>query len=365
VLTHARARGLITQKEMESLSGEDALSLIFRPGFTTRTLVTDVSGRGIGLDAVRQILGSLGGSVDVETMIGAGTTFRLVAPVSTVLSRALVMEIADGRYAVSSEAVASALEIDDDDLQPLGQGLVLRTDGVPVRITDLGQAFHNKPDPKDNKRRAVVILQQRGLRRAFVVSRLLGERQVVQRTMGPFFEGVTLVNGTALLEGGDLALMLNVATLMQDDGQLLPPSGGAGADPTGPGARPRRAPLILVVDDSEMTRDMVVSSLRARGFRVAEAVNGADALRRAEMERPDLILTDLEMPLVNGFELLRSLRALPHMAELPVVVLSTRGADEDKRKAAELGANAYLVKTAFKEAELLGTITHFVPVAQA
>ncbi|HET6345145.1 MAG TPA: response regulator, partial [Myxococcota bacterium] len=300
------------------------------------------------------------------TMIGVGTTFRLVAPVSTVLSRALVMEIADGRYAVSSETVAQALEITDDEVQPLGQGMVLHTEGGPLRITDLGQALHNKPAPQNNTRRSVVILQQSGLRRAFVVSRLLGERQVVQRHLGPFFDGVTLVNGTALLEGGDLALMLNVPSLMQDDGPLLPPGGGRGSAASGAGGNgPRRAPLILVVDDSEMTRDMVVSSLRARGYRVAEAVDGADALRRAEQEHPDLILTDLEMPLVNGFELLRSLRALPHMAELPVVVLSTRGADEDKRKAAELGANAYLVKTAFKEAELLSTVTHFVPVAQA
>jgi CheY-like chemotaxis protein len=109
----------------------------------------------------------------------------------------------------------------------------------------------------------------------------------------------------------------------------------------------------------------VVSSLRARGYRVIEAVDGADALRRAEAETPDLILTDLEMPVMTGFDLVRAVRDDARLPALPIVVLSTRGADEDKRRAAELGANAYLVKTAFNEKELLSTIGHFVPVGRA
>lgn len=340
-------RGFVSAREAEGVSRDQALSWIFKPGFSTRDHITDISGRGVGLDAVWQQLSSMGGTVEYETLVGQGTSFKLLAPVSTVLSRALVLSAADGYFAITSESVVMALAVDEHQVEQTAGGQVLRVGDERMGVTDLASLFSGGSTPAKEGQFFAVVLQLRGVKRAFLVQELVGERQVIQRQLDPFCEHLSFISGTALLDGGGLALLLNVNELMQ--------TGSVGHRPEPPPPA-LDAPLVLVVDDSEMTRDMVVSLLRSRGYRVREAVDGVDALNKAREEVPSLILTDLEMPRCNGFELLRTVRHESKLQQVPVVVFSTLGADSDKKRAADLGANAYIVKTHFKEDELVAVV---------
>lgn len=347
-------RGVINQIVADSMTDKEIVGLIFRAGFSTRTHVTDVSGRGVGLDAVREQVQLLGGSVDLESAIGRGTTFRLTAPVSMVLGRALVVQIAEGRYAIASESVYIAAEVPDEAFEVVGTGRAFRHNDETIAVSDLATLLDVPTAPwTGNKPHAVLVLEQRGQKRGFIVGKFVGERQMVQRKLDPFFEGLRLINGTAVLEGGDLVLLLNVSELMEGVGEQAFWRLTRGRSES-------EQPLIMVVDDSEMTRDMIVGILRAGGYRVQEAVDGADALRRLTTERPDLVITDLEMPILDGFGLVRAMREQATLKTLPIIVFSTRGADSDKQQAASLGADAYLVKTNFREEDLLRTVSHFV-----
>lgn len=348
VIDSALARGLLTPQQARTVSQDDLHALLFRAGFTTRSTVTDVSGRGLGLDIVREHLLRLGGSVEVETRVGRGTTFRLTIPVSMVLSRALIMRLGDQHLAVPSEAVHSAQMVSTAALTHVGDRKAVRVGEVLVPVSELAPLLRlPRVTVASGEDEAVLVLQQRDQLRAYLVDAFIGERQVVQRRLDTFCEGLRLLHGTAMLEDGALALLLNVPELMTAG---MPATRARATEPlhfTG---------QVLVVDDSEMTRDWLVSLLQSQGWRVREAVNGADALRQAEELTPDLVITDLEMPLLDGFGLMRALGQRRKLQEVPVLVLTSRNDPQDQREAKALGARGYLLKPNADQNDLLLTL---------
>jgi CheY-like chemotaxis protein len=208
----------------------------------------------------------------------------------------------------------------------------------------------------------LVVLAEGGRRLALAVARFLGEWPLVQEALDPFLKGLRGVTGTAMLEDGRLAAILNVVQVFQwvreerlDVG--VPAAGAPGASSAPP------ARLALVAEDSDLTRSLVAATLARGGFRVVEAVDGKDALERMRAARPDVLVTDLEMPAMDGIELIRRVRAEPSLASVPVLVFSTRGTPTSKREAAEAGANAYVVKREFEEAALLEAVRRLLPAA--
>lgn len=352
----AMAKGVVDAETAARMSDDDILALIFRAGFSTRDEVTDVSGRGVGLDVVKQRLEALGGTVRMQTERGRGTRFLLSVPISVILTRVLVMEVGGVRYAVPAEAVHRVTQVDSTDIEAAGSGHAFLLDGERVALADLAILLGaaGAADMRGT-RRSVVVLQLEGQRLGVIVDGLVGERQVVQRGLNKFLEGLRLFGGSAVLEYGDIALMLNVAEVLQAAGEAV--SWRLRGSATVETAAER---TILVADDSEMTRDLIVGILRSHGLKVVEAVNGQEAIDRANEAPPDLLLTDLEMPVLDGFGVLREVRQSAALRDLPVIVFTTRGSAADKRQAAELGANAYLVKTEFREEDLLQAVERFL-----
>ena len=345
VIDSAVARGLVSPQQARSLTQDDLHALLFRAGFTTRSTVTDVSGRGVGLDIVREHVLQLGGSIEVQTRLGRGTTFRLLVPVSMVLSRALIMRLGTHFLAVPSEAVHSAQMVPSTALIRAGSKKALRVGNVLVpvgELADLLQLPRSPISPAPDE--AVLVLQQRDQVRAYRVDAFIGERQVVQRRLDAFCDGVRLLHGTAMLADGELALLLNVPELMATG---TPVAGPRVAEPQ------RFTGQVLVVDDSEVTRDWLVSLLQTHGWRVREAVNGADALRQAEQLAPDVVITDLEMPLLDGFGLMRALGERQSLRQVPVVVLTSRTNPQDQEEARALGARGYLLKPSIDQQDVL------------
>ncbi|NOJ86902.1 response regulator, partial [Myxococcus xanthus] len=321
-------RGLFDESAANALSDAAARELIFLPGFTSRDVVTDLSGRGVGLDAVRTSIQALGGDVGVESAPGWGTIFELRVPVSLTVAPLLFIQVGTETLALSATHVSRALKVDSADQCEVAGRPSLLVEGRVLPLAPLSSLLGlGPPRPAREGELALVVKSQSGAA-ALVVDRVLEERvQAILPLKGILGRFGHLTGATSLADGR-LAMVLSAAflTASAHQGNALPrppPS----VEP-GPEARRRR---ILVVDDSPLTRELIANLLEAVGYDTVIASDGAEALEVLESHPVDLVVTDLEMPGVNGLELARRLKGHPVHSRLPVVILTTRGGEEDRR----------------------------------
>ncbi len=349
----ARKRGLEEHLDLDKL---DWFRFLFEQGFSTAKQTTDVSGRGVGLDIVKQRIESLGGSVGLISRPGAGSCFVFSVPISISISQALLVKSGSSICAMPSYFIERLVDMNANPTVTAGTGLGLRMYDQVVPFMQLSELL-GVSAPNTGENVPAVVIRQDGRMLALQVDKILGEREIMLKPLDPFLAGLKVYSGTATLPGGELAFVLNPGEIFrmaashgraQDliEGQALP------AD--------NRPPTILVVDDSEITRDLVVEIIRAMGYRVIEAGNGQEALNRLREVQTDLILADIEMPIMDGLQLLSSVKAEESTHDIPVVVLSTLGSEEDKRKALRLGADSYIVKSQFHEKLLFDTVKRFL-----
>ncbi len=361
---HIRAtaieRGVIEKNEEYDEAA--TLALLFRAGFSTRNEVTDVSGRGVGLDVVKRRVEDLGGLVSVRGRKGQGARFALSMPVSVALARALLFQAADGIYAIPSTSVVTALRFARSEIEPAADGYAFSFGGRRIPLRDLGSMLGMpRPLPAAGSAEITGLVVARGSEQVCLrADKLLGERQLVQEPLDPFVSGLKLVSGTSVIDSGRVVLVLNVPELMRSamgHAAFVAPVSSSSAPGTlsEESGLSAKTPRLLIVDDSEVVRDMLVALALRLGWEVDEAVDGQDALERCTRAMPDVVLTDLDMPVVDGFTFIQRFRAR-HSASVPVVVLSTRGAEEDKKRAMVCGATAYLVKANFSEHEFERTL---------
>lgn len=335
----------LTASEAAKRSDDQILSYLFHPGFTTRTTVTDVSGRGMGLDIVKQRIEAFGGSVQVTSEPGAGTSFRMRVPISVVLVKALVLEAAGSLCAIPADAAGNVHQLDTDKVRIINDQTHLEVDGANLPLFELAHLLSQEPPrfPRFDADQVVVVQAPTG-RIAVLVDRFRGEHKLVHRAMDPFCEGLRMYAGSATLDSGELAILLNVPELL------------SAGDPQHKALRIDRQPSVLVVEDSDLARTLVVQTLRIAGFAVEEAAHGGKALERLKEWRPDVIVSDIDMPEVDGWSLLREVRRERTLKDVPVIVFSSRAAPQDRERAKALGADAYLVKTQTLESMLVATV---------
>ncbi len=348
-------KGLWTPDMAARASDAEALELMFSSGFSTRDVTTDVSGRGVGLDVVKQTVEGLGGVVRVNSVPGRGTSFVMRVPVSLALVRSLVFASDAGLFALPSTSVRLVARLEETEVLPGGEGRHVKLDGERLPLVDLHDVMGLAASTSSEG--MIIVVDDRTTQVALRVGRILGELQLVKQPLDPFLAGSSVINGAAILDGGRHCFFLNTLALV---GRAAPAVTAASST-----SRGRRR--VLIVDDSEITRDMLVSLLQRRGFETIEAVDGKDALDKVPAARPDLVLTDLDMPVMDGVGLIRALRADASTSGLPIVVLSTRGSAADKERAMNAGASGYLVKSNFREADLVESFSlllgHSAPLA--
>jgi two-component system chemotaxis sensor kinase CheA/two-component system sensor histidine kinase and response regulator WspE len=361
-LPHLRAAavraGLIDQGTADTMTESAALDLVFAAGLSTRGEVSEFSGRGVGLDVVRARLGALGGDVSVKSEPGRGCTFLLSMPLRVAIARALVIEIGPPdskhteRYALPTSSV-----LDVGRLEPEAVRQIAGAAAVPFRdqfalVADLA-AILGSPERQPEELPRLVYVGQAKQVYALEVDRILGERELITRPLGGILQESRIVSAAAVLEDGRPALVLNVQELVGRAGVRVR---GARKPTTASPSRRR----VLVTEDSLITRSLIADALRAVGYDVAEAEHGVQALEKLSQGRFDLLLSDLEMPVMNGFELLGKVRSDERLRDLPVIVISSLGAPEDKRRALGLGATAYVVKSEFSERGLTDLVGRLV-----
>ncbi|MCX7790632.1 MAG: hybrid sensor histidine kinase/response regulator [Chloroflexaceae bacterium] len=341
-------RGIVTAESAARLPDHEALELIFAPGFSTASVITDISGRGVGMDVVRQNLAELGGRVEVESQPGAGTSVTLILPLTLVTTRILLVRVGRDSFALPASACRGVIWVGPQQVQSLEGQPIVEHEGRAMALFNLAHLLGTQsPTTVSRAERTPAVLMggpQRPV--ALLVDELLDEREVVVKPLGALLAPQRPFSGAIQLGDGSLVLLLNPVHLTQ-------PSRSAPADTTAASPRARR---LLVADDSFATRELIRSVLQSAGYEVVVAVDGADALEALRSEPIDLVVSDVEMPRLNGFELVTRLRAERQFDHLPVVLVTSLASEEHRRRGLEVGAQAYIVKSQFDQQSLLEVV---------
>ncbi|MCE9670349.1 response regulator [Myxococcus stipitatus] len=326
---------LITAVHAAALSEREAIELIFRPGFSTREQVSELSGRGVGMDVVKRKVETLGGSVGVSSRIGRGTTITLRLPQSLALMKVLLVRLGDDVYGMPAADVEAVMRVKPEDRLEIFGTLAVRHRGKPTALVALGPLLGLNGGNRFDRPPAVVVRHGED-HAALVVDGFVDEREVaVKPCGGEFLKGAPFIAGTAALEDGRIAVLLHVPDIMAEVRRMARPVTQA------PAAKRLR---VLLVDDSPIARATEGALVKALGHTVEEAQDGEEAYGKVQNNTYDLILTDVQMPKMDGFSLARRLKSTPAVARIPVIILSSLASPEDKRRGLDAGADAYLVK---------------------
>ncbi|MAD81244.1 MAG: hybrid sensor histidine kinase/response regulator [Planctomycetaceae bacterium] len=346
----ARSRGL-----PEPENDRELARLVFMAGFSTASIVTDISGRGVGLDVVQSQIETLQGSVDLSFVAGRGSRFALRLPLTLTTTRAIMVRAGQQTYAIPTANVQQIVRISLDEIRTVGKRRVLTLGGPPIpvaRLTDtLGMEGAN--DQLEDSKILVVVMGSGHTSTATIVDELLAEQEITIKLLGRRIRHVKHVSGGTLLPSGETALVLNVASVMRTQFNREAATPIVVRQTKQENDAPRR---LLVVDDSVTTRALMQAILESAGFNVQTAADGRFALEKLDQTKFDLVVSDVDMPRLNGFGLTEAIRKSDRLARLPVILVTARGTDEDKARGIQAGADGYIVKADFEGNNLVETI---------
>jgi len=342
----------ISPEIQERAAREGSLTeVLAQPGYSTAPEVTDRAGRGVGLDAVNSYARSLGGSLEVRSEPGHGMEIRLLLPLALALLEVLLFRRGRAVFGVPLSAVEEVVPVTETLMLEGRPALNVRGQALPV--ADVAELLLAEAPPLRERPPALVI-SAAGRRAVAVCDAVLGEHEALVKSLGPLFGGIEGYLGAAILGDGRIALLIEppVLTLRAKRALRMPAPAVAG---------PAAAPKILVVEDSFTVRELQRSILEAGGYPVVTARDGRDALAVLDADPEiSLVVTDVDMPRLNGLELTRAIRAIDRRASLPVIIITSRGSQEDRRSGIEAGADAYMAKPDFNQQALLATVERLV-----
>lgn len=340
----AAQRGLLV-KNTRQYSAEDLMRLLLRGGITTSDTVTEVSGRGIGLDVVREAVEKLGGDVSVQSHAGVGSTFELTAPLSLAAVQVLAVEVGGAVVTIPFDAVRHSMLISAADISRTADGATVIHDKAAIPFLPLPKALLGATPSADRSWATVILSGQDGLA-AVGVDRLLGSATVVMRPMPELAPSSAIVAGASLDAEGNPQLVLD------PDGLVAEARGRDGMDFQKPSTRRP----VLIVDDSMTTRMLEQSILLSAGYEVDLATTGEEGLEAAQRKSYGLFLVDVEMPGIDGFTFVERIRLDPDLRDTPAILVTSRNAPEDFQRGRDVGAQGYIVKSQFDQAEMLALI---------
>ena len=352
-------RGLAEASIVERLEGAELHDFLFLPGFSTATSVTEVSGRGVGLDVVQSMVHEVGGAVRVESRFGRGTTFELQLPVTRSVVRAAIVEVAGQPLALPLARLQRVVRVEADRISTVEGRRQFEHEGGTVgliRFATLLEFPEAESEDGDRAIESVVVVGDATGRCGLVVDRFLGEQDLVVRRLDPRFGRVAHVNAAAMLEDGSPILILDVEDVVKSIRQLLGEGRLRGTGRARARDEGRRAKRVLVVEDSITVREVERQILRQMGLDVETAVDGVDGWNALQHGGYDLVVTDIDMPRMNGIEFVRTLRADPRFQTVPVIVVSYKDRDSDRQAGLDAGADMYLTKGSFREGSFTETV---------
>jgi chemosensory pili system protein ChpA (sensor histidine kinase/response regulator) len=387
-LNYARIR----QKAIESklldpateMPDEQLVQFIFMPGFTTATEVTQIAGRGVGMDVVRSEIISLGGRLEISSVTGKGTSFAITLPLTLAVTQAVMVKIGEDMFAIPSVMIEQVQEYRGKRYDALLEMQEIDWKGNRFPLRSLHALLGGTAVASAQRRAAVILAKSGTLRAAVQVDEIIGNREIVVKSIGPQLARLIGVSGATVLGNGQIVLILNPVQLVFRETATVAVERVEGVEAVSGVAEPiavsgalalpgavastvlarRTAPLVMVVDDSLTVRKITTRMLTREGFEVATAKDGVDGLKQLQDIEPDIILLDIEMPRMDGFEFARNVRADMKTKNIPIIMITSRTADKHRNRAMELGVNEYMGKP-YQEDQLLALIRTYAGSARA
>jgi len=350
--------GIISSAQAISLADAETLDLVFHSEVSTSPVVTAISGRGLGMTIVRARTEKLGGQVFIQSTPGSGMTLRMVLPLTLATFRGVLVSVSDRTFVIPAVSVERVLRIKPRDIQTVENRQVISVQGRALSLARLAAMLELPPKSTDDDSSplSAILLHSSDVRIAFVVDQVLREEEVLVKPLRKPLARVRHIAGVTVIGSGKIAPVLNVNDLMQTARRR-----GAEPAPVGAIAKSARAlqaprKRVLVVEDSITSRMLLKGILESAGYAVRTAVDGVDAFTALREDRIDLVVSDVEMPRMNGFDLASRIRADNRLADLPVVLVSALESREEKERGIDVGASAYIVKSSFDQGNLLDAV---------
>jgi len=363
-------KGLTTAPLAAKLSESELLDFLFLPGFSTREQVTEISGRGVGLDVVQSMVQEVSGTVRVTSRPGKGMRFTLQLPITVSVIRALLVEIAGEPYAFPLNRIDKILMLEHEEIRELEGKPFLLIDDQPVGLVEAARVLELPPAPSEaggEKPLPVVVVSDRSHRFGVVVDTFKGERDLRVSPLDPRLGKVPNLSSSSVLENGWPVLIVDVEDLVRSVDNML--SGrrlkrlderrGKGASAKAD-RQARQSKRILVVDDSITVRELERQLLESKGYQVDTAVDGVDGWNAVRTAGYDLVVSDVDMPRMNGIQLVENIKGDPRLRNIPVVIISYKDREEDRIRGLDAGANHYLTKSSFHDKTFLSTVLDLI-----
>ena len=356
----ALKKRLVSNYDLEERTDKEILNIVFMNGYSTSPLVTDVSGRGMGLDIVMRDITNLKGRVILDTQKNRETKFTLVLPLTIAIIQVLLVEVQNMVFALPMLPIIESVKVNMNDVSTMDGRMAIQFREHIVPLVRLNEVLELPPardeGGKGKKEMLVVIATNLDRRLGFIIDKIVGEEEVFIKSLGKHLGKVKNVSGAIIMPTGEVVVVLDIADLIAHSALSLSPVTGK----RDASKAKRKEKRILVVEDAFSTRELEKSILLTHGYLVDTAVDGLDALNRMTDTRYDLIVSDVEMPRMDGFELCRTLKKKEEYKGIPFVMVTALQKEEDKRRGIEVGAAAYIVKSAFEQTNLLDTIERLV-----
>lgn len=344
-------------------SERDLMNCVFLPGLSTAAIITDVSGRGVGMDVVKSQVEGLRGTIEISTQSGLGTRFTMLVPLTLTTISAVMVKVGDQTFLLPSSSVRKLVRFRSTELASIQGQETLSLGETPLPVVALSELLGGSHSVRAGEFGWMtgVIGQSGGREAVLVVDEVVSEREIVVKNLGLRIHRLPHVSGATLLQSGEISLLLTMPSLLRAVAR-----GGASLSVSI--AEPQDAPLavsaqrLLVVDDSVTTRTLIRSILETAGYEVEAAVDGQDAWDRLQNSSDGfaLVISDVDMPGMSGFQLTETIRASDRFQNLPVVLVTSRGSDDDKTQGVRSGASAYLIKSQFDQSNILETVEQLI-----
>ena len=357
IRSQAVENGFCSQSDAEQMTDQELFQFIFVAGFSTAKEVSEVSGRGVGMDIVRSKVHALKGTVEVESQAGVGTTFTVRLPMTLAMTRALLVHAANETFAIPMQAVVQILRLERSAIDKLGSEPMVKIGGKAHPLVKLAERLRLKGQSDESTASVpVLILEVGGQQIALGVDKILSGRDIVVKTLGTHLRNVKGLIGATLMGDGTVVPILDPAELIGHGANTAEPRHRMAA-PKPRFKQTNDVPTIMIVDDSVSVRRVMTNLVKNAGWLPVDAKDGIDALEKLQHAtvKPDLFLLDIEMPRMDGYELLASLRSQDSFRDTPIVMVTSRAAEKHRQKALDLGASDYLIKP-YQDDVLLGLV---------
>ena len=351
----AVARGILTGEKVDMLNERQAQSIIFQSEISTSSIISNISGRGLGLAITLEKVEKLGGTISIESETQVGTSFRILLPLAHGTIRCVLVRAVERAFLVPTGNLEQVLRIKLNEVKTIGNTETISWNSGTVRLVRLGDVLESTQKENLDERPKyilVLVLGVAGTRVAFIVDEILSEQRVLVKGLGKQLSRVRNVAAAAVLGSGQVVPILSVPDLLKSAGKI---SGGSA-----PAVVDLERKSILVVEDSITSRTLLKGILEGAGYRVKTAVDGVDAFAALAASDFDLVVSDIEMPRMNGFELVSKIRSDKRFSELPAVLVSARESRKDQKRGMEVGASAYIVKSSFEQSNLVEVVERFL-----